>query len=112
MSPFKEKLANLTLFFSVVAFSGFGVAVGSAKCGVNPLMTDPQNAALAVKDKRPDLSNIRITGYGWLDCGVFGMTGVSNNAWRTRFTATNATGKTVKGTVCSGFIWGHTIKMR
>ncbi len=48
-------------------------------------------------------SNVRTGGYSWLGCGKGGI-------YATDFEAVGPTGMPVKGTVCSGFFKGATIR--
>lgn len=48
-------------------------------------------------------TNIEAGGYGWLSCS-------EDDVFKTEFTATSPAGKTVTGTVCSGWFKGGTIR--
>jgi len=48
-------------------------------------------------------SNVRTGGYSWLGCG-------KGDIYATNFEAVGPTGRPVKGTVCSGFFKGATIR--
>ncbi len=48
-------------------------------------------------------TNIEAGGYGWLSCS-------EDDVFKTEFKATSPAGKTVTGTVCSGWFKGGTIR--
>jgi hypothetical protein len=50
-------------------------------------------------------THIQTTGYGWFSCS-------KSDSFATRFTAKNQLGKTVNGTVCSGWFKDYTIRFR
>jgi hypothetical protein len=49
------------------------------------------------------LTPVEVGGYGWFDCG-------QGDVFATRFTATNAEGREVQGTVCKGILKGSTVR--
>jgi hypothetical protein len=63
--------------------------------------TDATTATRALENQ--GLTPVEVGGYAWLSCG-------KDDAFRTKFTATNVKGQTVTGAVCSGWFKGATIR--
>lgn len=63
--------------------------------------TDPAEAQRATAAM--GLKDIQITGYRWWGCG-------KDDSFHTGFTATNASGQTVSGVVCSDLLKGATVR--
>jgi hypothetical protein len=64
--------------------------------------TDEEGATEAIKDM--GLTPIAVGGYGWFDCS-------EDDQFATKFTARNAQGRNVAGTVCSGWFKGKTVRL-
>jgi len=63
--------------------------------------TDPNGTREALLNA--GFTNIETQGYGWFNCS-------EDDVFKTNFVARNANGKYVKGTVCSGWFKGSTIR--
>lgn len=65
-------------------------------CGV-----DEDKAIKALESQ--GMTNIKITGFAIFGCS-------KDDSFRSNFTATGVNGKTVSGTLCSGFLKGTTVR--
>ena len=105
-TPTKKALSNTFSNYAAAAivYGGIGlVAAGflgysTAKMGLNPFMTSPENTIKSAE--KAGYRSVEVKGYGWLDCGW----GESAEMWRTRFTAKDAAGHDIEGTMCEGLI--------
>ena len=75
-------------------------AVAAALVTHNPLWTDEAGTRHAVEQS--GLTPVDVGGYRLMSCD-------SRDLYRTGFTALNARGERVSGTVCSGFFKGNTL---
>lgn len=64
--------------------------------------TDKDGATRALREA--GLTPVQVGGHGWFACDG------KSDTFATRFTAINAQGATVTGTVCSGWLKGKTIR--
>ena len=63
--------------------------------------TDVQSAKVTLEGL--SLKPVKVGGYGWFACG-------KGDVFATNFTAENAQGHTVSGTVCKGWLKGSTVR--
>lgn len=81
------------MFKSVIVVAAM---VALSGCGVNP-----QNASRALEAQ--GLTQVQIGGWSMFGCG-------QDDTFKSSFTAIGANGQKVKGTVCSGWLKGVTVR--